>query len=528
MRGAVADSDPISYFVISQPRRAIQPERGSWLATAVRVPRQHRLFCAVLAVAAIVRVIVMLGYPPALWFSDSLAYISVALNGRHGPFEVRPVGYSFFLWTLRPFHAIALVTALQHAMGMATGTAIYALLRHRFRLRAWAATLASVPALLSAYAIQIEHFVLSDTLFALLVTVATVLLLWRKDPPLWICALSGLILAAAALDRSQGLALILPFVLYTATRVPRGRVLIGALAMCAIYAAPLLGYAWWFDQDNGSFQLTTSTGAFLYSRVAAFANCSVIKPAADERWLCLSTPVGHREYEAYYVWASQSPIQHGPGPEFGAKVNRLATDFALRAIEAQPSDYLRTVWNATMETFEPSQAAYADSLYVFPAKTPESVRALAAANYSSYQVEYNYNSGDPDTRVAEPFARWVRFYQRFIVLSPAMLSGILLTGLIGMPFAWRRFGGPVVLPWLTGVAIIVVGPATADYDSRYVIASIPMFCIAAALSLKEVGDFYANGTVEYPVGPGAPEDGTAAVTAGGGSGSAEDPLPRFQ
>jgi hypothetical protein len=512
----IGSRDPGSPYVVPDRRpTAPIPERRSRLAAVRRIPREHALFCTVLVVATIVRAVVMLGYPPALWYPDSLPYVSVAVH--LAPFAVRPIGYSFLLWVLRPFHSIAVVSLTQHAMGLASGVAVYTLLRRRFRLRAWAATLASIPALLSVYAIQIEHFVLSDTFFALLVTIALALMLWREVPPIWACGLSGLILAYAALVRSQGLPLILPFAVYIATRLPRRRVLLGILAICASFAIPLLSYAWWFDQVNGSFQLTTSTGAFLYSRVAAFADCSVIRPPADERWLCLAAPVSKREYEAYYVWAANSPIQHGPGWEFSARVNGLATNFASRAIKAQPLDYLRTIWDATSKTFQPGFASYADALYVFPAATPESLKALASANYSRYRDEYTYNNGgDPSTRVVEPFAGWVRFYQRFVLLPPPLLAVIILTGLIGMPFAWRRFGGPALLPWLTGLVIIVTGPATADFDSRYVVASIPALCAAAALSLKEIGDFYATGTRDRLQDPVAAGDNRLAMSARGG------------
>ena len=517
--------DPHSLYAIHRPA-AYAPERRSLLAAVRRIPREHTLFCAVLLVATIVRVVVMLGYPPALWYPDSLPYVSAALHP--APYAIRPIGYSFLLWALRPFHSIAVVSLTQHAMGLASGAAVYALLRSRFRLRAWAATLASIPSLLSAYAIQIEHFVLSDTFFVLLVTIAVALVLWPDVPPIWVCGLSGLILAGAALVRSQGLPLILPFAVYIAARLPRRRVVLGILAICASFAIPLLGYVRWFDQVNGSFQLTTSTGAFLYSRVATFADCSVIRPPADERWLCLSAPASKREYEAYYVWDFNSPIQHGPGSEFGAKVNSLATDFALRAIEAQPSDYLRTVWDATARTFQP--VSYAGKLYVFPAAlraacwpcTPESLKALAAANHSDYRDEYTYNGGaDPDTRVVEPFAGWVRSYQRLVVLPPPLLLAIVVTGLIGMPFAWRRFGGPALLPWLTGLVIIVTGPATADFDSRYVVAGIPALCAAAALSLKQIGDFYATGTEDGSLDPVAARDNPLTMTAGGAQWSTE-------
>jgi hypothetical protein len=259
-----------------------------------------------------------------------------------------------------------------------------------------------------------------------------------------------------------------------------------------MFAVPLLGYAWWFDQVNGSFQLTTSTGAFLYSRVATFADCSVIKPPADERWLCLSAPVNQRQFEGFYVWAPSSPLLHGPEWEFGSSVNRLATDFAMRAIIAQPADYLGAVWHSTVETFrlrrDPNPAGQSQNLYLFPAVAPESLRALGVANGENYQDGYTYNHGDPSTRLAQPYARWIRSYQRFIIVSGPLLAVIVLIGLMRMAMAWRRFGGPTLLPWLTGVTLIVTPAATADFDARYIIASIPAFCIAAAIGVKETFD----------------------------------------
>ena len=280
------DGRPMSRRSVSEPlvreyrsAFALAPRRTELLeppSFAVRrFPREHRLFTAVLLVATVVRVIVMLGYPPAFWYPDSLPYVQAALSP--APYAVRPVGYSFFLVLLEPLHSVLILTALQHAMGLAVGLMIYVLLRGRFRLSAFTSTIAAVPALLSVYAMQLEHYVLSDTFFELLITVTVVIVLWRPTPRTWACGLAGLLLGWAALVRSQGLLLGIPLVVYLATplirRGTRLQILAGILAMVVALAAPLATYAWWFDQVNGSFQLTTSTGAFLYSRVAGFAEC---------------------------------------------------------------------------------------------------------------------------------------------------------------------------------------------------------------------------------------------------------------
>jgi len=481
------------------PRRA--------LAAVLRFPREHKLFCSVLLIAAVVRIVVLLGYPPAMWFPDSLPYVEYALHPQ--PYAVRPIGYSFFLILLEPLHSVIVLTAVQHAMGLAMGIATYLLLRLRFRMPEWGATLAALPALLSVYEIQLEHYVLSDTFFALLITLAIVLVLWRPVPRLWACALAGLLLAWAALARSQGLLLAIPFVLYLALRLTRRstrmRVLAGIVALCSLFALPLLGYAWWFDQVNGSFQMTTSTGAFLYSRVASFADCTVIKPPADERWLCISGPAAQRPYEGYFVWGSVSPLQHGPAPKFSAKVNSLATDFSLRAIEAQPAAYLATVWHSTFETFAVRRDSNPDgqsqSAYMFPAAAPESLRALATASREIYGDGYDYNGGaDPSTKLVSPYAGVIRAYQGFMVLPGPLLALIVLVGGIGVVLCWRRLGGPALMPFLVGVVLIITPAATADYNARYVVASIPAFCIAAALGLRAITEIRSSARA---AGPGA-------------------------
>jgi len=66
------------------------------------------------------------------------------------------------------------------------------------------------------------------------------------------------------------------------------------------------------------------------------------------------------------------------------------------------------------------------------------------------------------------------------------------TGAGGHPgLAWRRLGGPALLPWLTGVVLIVTSAATTGYGNRYLVASIPAFCIAAAIGMKEFSDWGA-------------------------------------
>ena len=163
---------------------------------------RYRLFAVAFTLGLALRVITMLGFPPAIWFGgDSASYLSTAL--RLVPGTSRLSGYGLMLLVLRPFHSFAAVTAVQHLMGLALGVMIYALLR-RYGLPDWGATLAALPVLLGAYQIQLEHEILPSAAFSFGVLSAITLTLWWlvREPdagrPSWPAVTAGPLLAVSA------------------------------------------------------------------------------------------------------------------------------------------------------------------------------------------------------------------------------------------------------------------------------------------------------------------------------------------
>jgi hypothetical protein len=473
------------------PQHAGKPEPGR----AAHFARDHGLFGTLLLVAAAARAVAMLGYPGPLLYPDSGLYLFYA----HylSPGQLRPLGYSLMLRILEPLHSLAAVIIIQHAMGLCIGVLGYALLR-RHKLPAWGATLAMVPVLLSAYAIQLEHFLLSDTLFAFLVTIAVVAMTWWKDPPLRACALAGLLLAAAALVRTQGVPLLIVFVIYLLIRFAGWRTVASVAALCIACAIPTSAYAAWFDHVHGSFNLTTSDGAFLYAETATFANCAVMNPPADERFLCQNAPMSERSATAVHYLFKLDPLGKLPGSIDGNRADKLGLDFALRAIRAQPLDYLRAVGENFAETFAPhgghgrmnsvtSEGAQSELDYMFPMAR----QMYPLTNWD--QTFLKYDAALPDEQVVHPFSTWIQAYQRYIVASGPLLGVILLTGLAGLIAGGRRRASPALLPWLTGVALLVI-PATVLYDQRFVICAIPALCIAAALGVQRIRERTTAGT----------------------------------
>ena len=105
---------------------------GRLRSLAARIWPGHRLFVLVLIPAVLLRADAELGYRWQAWFNDSFVYVEDTVNFNLDPTRVS--GYSVFLKILQPFHSYALVTILQHLMGLAVAVMIYALARHRFCL----------------------------------------------------------------------------------------------------------------------------------------------------------------------------------------------------------------------------------------------------------------------------------------------------------------------------------------------------------------------------------------------------------
>src|SRR5947209_4237898 len=152
-------------------------DEGERLPPQVRVAawiRANRLFTAALAAAGVLRLIVVIAYPPALeFYGDSPSYLTAS---RH-PFSLdiwHPFGYPLMLWLLSPLRNVAVVTVLQHLAGLVAAWLVYRLVRS-LQVGSMGATLAATPLLFDAYQLDVEQYVLSDTVFTLLVVIAITL-----------------------------------------------------------------------------------------------------------------------------------------------------------------------------------------------------------------------------------------------------------------------------------------------------------------------------------------------------------------
>jgi hypothetical protein len=329
----------------------------------VRPARDHWQFTIVIAAAIAMRIIVVLGYPPIFWFSDSYNYIYDAVT--HVPDTARPNGYPFLLDLLLPLHSDYAIGLLQAAMGLAMGIAIYAVLRHR-GLPWWGAALPTLPVLFDAYELHLEHMITADPLFIFLVTVAVVILCWSDRPSVWTVAIAGLLIGYATLVRSVGeplLVVVLVGMLFR--RVGWRRI----LTLLVTGIVPIGAYMIWFHSYWGQYTLTES-GGFLYSRVSTFAQCSKMNVPPLDVYLCDPIKTADRPPAGEYIWADNEELPYWLDPgnskyytplynyygsdtslRFAPAVSAQLQQFAERAIEDQPMEYVRVVIDDTLHTF---------------------------------------------------------------------------------------------------------------------------------------------------------------------------------
>jgi hypothetical protein len=262
----------------------------------------------------------------------------------------------------------------------------------------------------------------------------------------------------------------------------------------------------WFAAVHGSFNLTDSNGMFLWSRTMSFANCAVIRPPADLRALCPDAQPGYlaqpdpsrRLQPKRYLWSHsiwqwrQEPSGLVPDTAaFTQANNGRALRFAIMAIEAQPFSYIGLVAKDSAKPL----VTTASNLR-FPTVQPH-VSAPVQAN-QRYEIASvrDYLGSGPDapgdlghaygTRLEAPYVSLMNSYQHIVFLPGQVFALIMLTALAGI-IAPRRRTAVGALLWVSAVILIVLPIAEHEYTYRYVLPTVPLACIAAAIALRKPG-----------------------------------------
>ena len=505
-------------IVAERARRALRATQSvPGLRRLGLLVERNQMFSLALVCGAGLRLLAILGYPGALWFAgDSYVYLGAALRPR--PDLSKSTGYAFFLRALLPFHSLTLVVFLQHLMGLAVAVMVYALLRRGGVPKKWS-TIATLPVLLDGFMIEDEHMIMAEALTTFLIVAALALLLWRGQVPWWGALIAGLLAGYAFDVRTQGAPVLVLFPLYLLVRGWRTwRGWLAAALMAIGCLVPVASYVAWFHSRTGQYNVTLSDGFYLWGRVSSFADCSVIKPPADELKVCPSGAPSSRTPPGNYIW--HAPMVHdiAGGPVSPAN-NKLLTSFAIHAVEAQPLGYLHAVFDGLLLSVEWPRKAYPGSgtVYYYNFHT----KLLSIPKHHSwipggtaYQDWVSYGHATPGV-VVEPFAIGILGYERLFYTWGPLFGVIMVMGLGGvlrvqrrpLRLRWSPRTGSM-LPWVTAVVLLVFPIATADFDYRYLLPVLPFACLAAGLAFAP-----ARVPAGKPPAPESAEPGSATEPA---------------
>jgi len=458
--------------------------------------RRHWLVCVLLLLGAAVRGITEAAYWPALIFPDSARYLQYAHNFAHGrwtPDDLRQSGYSILIIPAVAAHAIWLIPLVQHLAGLATAVLIYVVLI-RLGARRWLAALATIPVLFDPLQLILEQYVLSDIWTVLLIMAALALLLRRRY------AVAGLLLGLAVTFRDEELIMIIPAVLYliaanrsraNRSRADRSRAdrstnpradrsanreaetkhslkQITALVLC--FLIPVGAYLGWFDATRGKVSFTTFTGAFLYGRVADFADCTGLSLPSYERPLCPTQPPAQRNAD-FYTWNPASPQWTFTVPP-GRSRDSVAQDFSTRILEHQPLAYAEAVVKDLAYGFSPVRGPgpehYSPSYLQFHQQIPPD--PASAAILKSIGISWPASNAT--------LAGFLAGYW-FYIPGPLLAAG-LLAGLAG---AIIRRNNQALLFTLSAIAVLLPAALFATFDWRYQLPQLTLIPVAAVLAI---------------------------------------------
>ena len=440
-----------------------------------------RPFLLALAVGAVLRTVVQVAFPPGFVYSDGPTYLGMV--DHLVPSPDRPVGYGFWLKVLSLLgRDIDVITVSQHLVGLVTAVTLYVVLR-RWQVSSPVATLATLPALLDGMQLLLEHSVLSDVLFHLLLVLGVAALAWRRRPGIWTTCLGGLLLGTATLVRVVGeptvLAAVVFLLLVAGTRRAR---LVHACVVVVAFAVPLALYASWYHEKEGAWAITEVSGRSLYMRTTTFVDCSRFAVPSYERTLCPPEPVGRRQDPTWYGWHDPHTVL-ALHPPPGMTVDQVLHDFGRRAVEAQPGDYARTVARDFALAFAPTRSdayeydtAYKWSFAHYVDKVPSA--AWEAPAYAAYGGER------PTTR--QPWGTLMAGYGHVVYLNGLVCLALVLLALAGLVVRRPR-EAPATRPLLfltlaLALGLIAVPDVTAEFVWRYQLPLVVFLPASAALA----------------------------------------------
>jgi hypothetical protein len=462
---------------------------------ATRAVREHWLLLIFLTIGLVLRILVQIAYRPALLYIDSFRYLYQLQS--LDPRGLNPIGYSLFV--LKPIMAVGglgEVALFQHLSTLVMAVAIYALLVHKGAWR-WLSAVATTPLLFDGYQLQIEHMLMSDQPFQMLLVGMLLVLAWKDRPSGRASAVAGVLLAVMIMFRLVAVTMAVPVLVYLLIvagawrdREAWRRRLVTVGSLLAALLVCMVSYVAYFHAWSGQWGLTSSKSSSILGRVTAVADCPKLDLTAEQRRVCPAEPLDMRNGPDFYTHSPNSPVAKLTRAKVpGDQVQDWTRALTAQVLKKQPMDVAGAILVDFAKGF---RWQHSDS----PGDVP-----VSRWQFKEFYPEYALNPYRPDPDelprflredgysapiVERPLADYLREYQLVIGYTPGpALAAALLAGIAGVcTFRGRR-------TWLRAPTLLVVGAgvtllgtaAVVEFSWRYQLPALVLLPIAGVLGI---------------------------------------------
>ena len=441
---------------------------------------------ALLAVGILLRLIAIVSWWPTMTTIDD-GYQLFAGNPFHDP--QHPAGYGLLIGALGHLtREVAVPMLIQHAIGICSALLMFAATR-RVTGSQWAGLLPAAFLLLNPDLIFLEHAIMAESWAVLATSVGfyAAARAFDEPEPWWHWpALTGVALAVGTTIRTAGL-LVIPVAVLALLLARPGpfrnwRAAWRAPAVAAAAAAVvLLGYATTNAIVGERFAIGPSSAWYLYGRAAQFADCARFEPPPGTEVLCEHRPAGERPGDSYYLFDPMAPAPRHFG-SFGQNGGPLS-EWAKRAIRAQPLDFAETAWMYLRWYYVPASRPPGKGVDLDPGLSFTWDNPFLAPTIEA-SLERYYNDFTPSTY--DPGRQVLRAWQHVIRFGATLLSVATALILIGLAIGTRRSRVGVLLFGVGGLALLVAPVLTGNYIGRYLVPLTGPMMAAAAVTITEL------------------------------------------
>jgi hypothetical protein len=421
-------------------------------------------------------------WPVGLGIDDSAPYATAAAHNLLSDVQA-PGGYPALLAALGVLtRSVAAVVVVQHLLGIVAALVFFYAVK-RATGSPWPALLPAAGLLLDSDQIYLEHSVMAEGFFAIVLALAMYCAVRvLEQPGSWAWALgAGVLIGTGGLIRSAASAVVVAVVAaILLTEAPiRQRITAGALTALGTIAV-LLVYALGNLGSNHKFSIGPDPGWHLYGMVAHYADCRDFRPPAGTQRLCQTTPVAQRPGLNFYLYSPDSPAQQAFG-YFGSdgKVGAFARD----VVEHEPSEYLQNVALNLAAYFVPSTypAAYGNPLggqglsppLDWTRNNPNAGRLaqVMAGFYAPFHV-----------RTRNTLRRWLARWEDVFRFGATLLVICTVLTALGLLAGGSR---PLLVLFGGGALSFLLAPSLiGEYSGRYTVPLVAPMLSAAAIAFQ--------------------------------------------